>query len=115
MNDGREAGVLEDFCAAMRIAGWTVTTQVDWADVVAERDGERIIGEAKGRTTSPGLDIDTLYGQLLRRMTDDAATRYAVIVPPHLLAAVERVPSGVREALRIDVFLVDEDGEVTRR
>jgi hypothetical protein len=57
-------------------------TEVNLPDVYARRGDEHLYAEAKGRTTDAGLDVDTLYGQLLRRMTDpDAAIRYAVVVP----------------------------------
>ena len=48
----------------------TVRREVNFVDVYAERGDERLYAEAKGPTTSPGLDVDTLYGQLLRRMKD---------------------------------------------
>jgi hypothetical protein len=45
--------------------------------VFARRGDERLYAEAKGRMAAIGLDVDTLYGQLLRRMTDpDAGARY---------------------------------------
>jgi hypothetical protein len=48
----------------------------------AERDGDTLYAEAKGRTSLVGLDIDTLYGQLLRRMPlDESNARFAVVVP----------------------------------
>ena len=56
------------FCEHLRAQGWTVTTEVAWCDVRAERDGALLYAEAKGRTSAPGLDVDTAYGQLLRRM-----------------------------------------------
>ena len=38
-------------------------------DVVARGGNETIYAEVKGRTNSrPGAGLDTLYGQLLRRM-----------------------------------------------
>lgn len=114
MNNGRESEVVADFVRWLEADGWTATTEVDWVDVVAERDGVRLIGEAKGITTSPGLDTDTMMGQLLRRMTDDDETiRYAVIVPEKVVPAVLRVPERVRRMLRIEVFGVAEDGSVS--
>jgi hypothetical protein len=53
---------------------------------------ERLHLEAKGRTTSAGLDVDTMFGQLLRRMTDETA-RHGVVVPDGPpLTAVCRIP-----------------------
>lgn len=114
MNSGKEREVVADFVTWLEQEGWSVTTEVDWVDVIAERAGCRLVGEAKGVTSSPGLDVDTMFGQLLRRMTDDSeSTRYAVIVPEKVVTAVLRVPETVRRHLRIDVFGVDERGVVT--
>ena len=44
-----------------------MTREVGFVDVVARKDGATAYAEAKGGTTSPGLDVDTMYGQLLRR------------------------------------------------
>ena len=107
MNGGRESEVIAVFCRWLRDQGWSVQTEAAWADVVAQRGDERLIGEAKGVTTAPGLDVDTMYGQLLRRMTEETGTRYAVIVPEKLVAAASRVPKSVREGLKIDLYSVD--------
>ncbi|MGH3522157.1 MAG: hypothetical protein ACRDU4_04845 [Mycobacterium sp.] len=71
--------------------------------------------EAKGRTSAPGLDVDTAYGQLLRRMPeeDEPATRYAIVVPTEALTAADRVARRVRRLLRIDLYAVDSGGAVT--
>ena len=100
----------------LRERGWDVTTEnVDYTDVIANRGAECIVAEVKGHTSSPGLDVDTMFGQLLRRMTPDGEsdTRYAVVVPASLRKAVERVPPRIRGLLAIDVWTVDNDGTVT--
>jgi hypothetical protein len=86
----------------------------DYADVVARRGTEVLIAEVKGKTTSPGLDVDTAaYGQLLRRMTDrSSGTRYALVLPTAIKNAATRVPDDVRRVLRIDIWTVDESGAV---
>jgi hypothetical protein len=72
--------------------GWTVGREVEFADVYAERGEEKLYAEAKGRTAVIGLDVDTLCGQLLRRMRDPGATvRYAVVVPTAALSSALRV------------------------
>ena len=111
---GDEARVVDLFCAALERDGWTVTREVEFVDVVARKDGATIYAEAKGRTAAPGLDVDTMYGQLLRRMRseDEPNTRYAVVVPDTALAAAKRVPTWVRSRLGIDVYAVYEDGRV---
>lgn len=67
-------------------------------------------------TTDAGLDIDTAYGQLLRRVTDTGPgdVRYAIVVPTSAVKAALRAPIHVRTALRIDVYEVD-DGEAVHR
>lgn len=52
-----------------------------WTDIEAVRDGERLIGEAKGRTKETDVDADITNGQLLRMTCDSPAIRYALIVP----------------------------------
>jgi hypothetical protein len=89
--------------------------RVAFCDVVARRGSETLYAEAKGRTTELGLDVDTAYGQLLRRMPLDADdARFALVVPAEALRAALRVPRRVREMLRLDVYAVSDAGEVTR-
>jgi hypothetical protein len=113
---GDEARVVAAFEQHLIDAGWTVTREVEFCDLVADRDGQRMYVEAKGRTAAPGLDVDTMYGQLLRRMPtdeDDEPHRFAVVVPTGAAErAALRVPTRVRELLRIVVYTVDEAGSV---
>ena len=88
-------------------------------DVVAHRGNETIYAEVKGRTKSrPGAGVDTLCGQLLRRMpveeVGDPTTRFAVVIPTGAEAAALRVPRQVRELLRIDIYAVSDDGQVEK-
>ncbi|WP_199506381.1 hypothetical protein [Geodermatophilus sp. TF02-6] len=104
--------MVDVFCAFLEGDGWQVTHEVEFVDVVAHKDGTTIYAEAKGRTASPGLD--TMYGQLLRRMGDEprSRTRCAVVVPDTALSAAKRVPTWVRSRLGVDVYAVDADGRV---
>ena len=86
--------------------------EVGWADIVATRDGDTLFAEAKGTTASAGLDVDTAYGQLLRRMRDDEATSYAIIVPRKAVSSALRVPDHVLTKLSASVYSVDGDGTV---
>ena len=66
--------------------GWETETETGFVDVVARRGDETIYAEVKGRTKSrPGAGLDTLYGQLLRRMPVEEVgvpnTRFAVVIP----------------------------------
>jgi hypothetical protein len=104
-----------DACYYRLVAdGWHVERDVDFVDLVADHpDGRRLYVEAKGTTSSPGLDVDTLYGQLLRRMRpEEPHARYAVVVPQDLAATALRVAPEVRAGLRIDVLVVGDDGVV---
>lgn len=111
---GDEARVIDLFCSWLEREGWTVRREVDFCDVVAERGDDRLYAEAKGLTTSVGLDVDTLYGQLLRRtpVGEDSSATFGVVVPPRLRAAALRVPARSRAALRITVYVVEDDGTV---
>jgi hypothetical protein len=66
----------------------------------------------------PGAGLDTLYGQLLRRMpaeeVGDPNTRFAVVVPTGAEAAALRVSRRVRDLLRIDVYAVSDDRQVEK-
>ena len=106
---GRESEIVEVFVGWLERNGWKVRTSVDAADVVAERGDELLVVQAKGITSEPGLDLDTLYGQLLRRMTSLDRARYAVVVPEILVATACRVPERVRERLQIEVYGVGMD------
>ena len=111
---GSEAPVERAFKAWLVAEGWTLVNEADtWADVIADRGGERLIGEVKGYTGgNTGLDVDTMFGQLLRRMEPGAATTWAVIVPTLSLTKVLRVPIDIRRALGIKVFEVRDDDSV---
>lgn len=84
---GSEAPVEQAFKRWLQETGWTLINHAgSWADVIAVRGDERLIGEVKGYTAgNTGLDVDTMFGQLLRRMTPGAATTWAVIVPSRSL------------------------------
>jgi hypothetical protein len=113
---GDEKRVIDAYVTWLKQNNWTVQREVDFTDVYAERGDERLYAEAKGRSTSPGLDVDTLYGQLLRRMSDPKpGARYAVVVPTAALNAALRVPAWVRDRLSVDIYEVDDDAKVHPR
>lgn len=109
---GDEALVVAAFGRWLEEDGWTVGYETDFCDVAATRGPERLLAEAKGDTTSRGLDVDTLYGQLLRRIEPNRETRYGVVVRPACRPHALRVPERVRAALGIDVYVVGADGDV---
>lgn len=111
---GDERRVADAFCTWLTSEGWSVEREVEFCDVVATRGADRLFAEAKGRTAATGLDVDTAYGQLLRRMPLEVSdARFALVVPAGALLAALRVPTRVREQLRLDVYGVADDGTVT--
>jgi Holliday junction resolvase-like predicted endonuclease len=111
--------VVPAFRGWLEAQGWETRTEIGFVDVVAHRGDETIYAEVKGRTKSrPGAGLDTLYGQLLRRMraeeVGDPNTRFAVVIPTGAEAAALRVPRRVRDLLRIDIYAVSDDGQVER-
>jgi hypothetical protein len=110
---GDEERVVAAYASWLEKQGWVVRHEVDFVDVYAERGEYKLYAEAKGRTAAIGLDVDTMYGQLLRRMKDPGTVaQYAVVVPTAAVAAALRVPTWVRERLHIAVYEVDDEGTV---
>jgi hypothetical protein len=109
----KEAEVQAAFVKYLIERGWDVTTDNDdHTDVEARRGAEVLVAEVKGTTPYPGLDVDTAYGQLLRRMGDrPERVRYALVVPDSARRSAPRVPDKVRRRLGIDVWTVDEAGD----
>jgi hypothetical protein len=109
---GDELRVVDAFEHFLRANGWEVRREVEFVDLVARRGSETLYAEAKGRVgASTGLDMDTMYGQLLRRMTDPDA-RYAVVMPSDATTAARRVPLRIRGLLRVDLYEVDDANDV---
>lgn len=109
-----EAEVVRAFVIWLERQGWSVRTDVDFIDVVADLDGLTLLAEAKGTTASAGLDVDTAYGQLLRRINLGRDTEtYALVIPASAQTAAKRVATEVRSLLRINLYVVADDGAVT--
>lgn len=111
--------VVPAFRRWLEAEGWETETETKFVDLVAIRGNETIYAEVKGRTKGrPGAGLDTLYGQLLRRMSaeevGDPNTRFAVVIPTGAEVAALRVPRRVRDLLRIDVYAVSDEGHVER-
>ncbi|EID81751.1 hypothetical protein W59_01234 [Rhodococcus opacus RKJ300 = JCM 13270] len=113
---GDEARVVEAFAGWLSSQGWTVRTEVDVVDIVAEKDGRRLCVEVKGVTTVPGLDVDTAIGQLVRRMPSEAdrSVSFALVVrdEPGSVEAAVRAPQRILDLLGMALYAVDEDGGV---
>ena len=109
-----EAAVQAAFVRYLIECGWEVRTDnADYTDVIARRGDELLVAEVKGTTSSSGLDVDTAYGQLLRRMRErPEIVRYALVVPESARRSAPRVPDDVRRRLGIDVWVVDDVGNI---
>jgi hypothetical protein len=111
-----EARVARDFAGWLSTQGWTVRTEVDFVDIVAEKDGHRLYAEVKGASTAPGLDVDTAIGQLVRRMPSDAdqSVSFALVVrdEPGSVEAAVRAPQRILDLLGMALYAVDENGGV---
>ncbi len=106
-----------DFAGWLSSQGWVVRTEVDFVDVVAEKDGHLLYAEVKGASTAePGLDVDTAIGQLVRRMPSepDQAVSFALVVrdEPRSVEAAVRAPQRILDLLGMALYAVDEDGGV---
>jgi hypothetical protein len=113
---GSEATVVEVFSGWLVEQGWECQERPkygDHPDIVARHpDGRRLIVEAKGFTRDAGSDVDTGYGQLLRRMKGEPATAYALVVAGTIVRFAQRVPAEVRSRLGIALYTVDFTGKV---
>jgi hypothetical protein len=110
---GDDARVVAAFCGYLRSEGWEVEREVKFVDVLAKRGGVTLYAEAKGRTEAIGLDVDTLYGQLLRRVPGDGMNSVlGVVVPEKAVNAALRVPHWMRDRLRVHVWAVCNDDHV---
>lgn len=112
---GSEAAVEDAFVSYLEADGWDVRRQVKYVDVVATKDGRTLKAEVKGRTgPSQGLDTDTMFGQILRRLPEQADEKFtaAAVVPAESISTVHRIPSWVLKRVGIVVYTVDTTGKV---
>ena len=113
---GDEARVARDFAGWLSSQGWTVVTDSDVVDIVAEKDGRRLYVEVKGASTAPGLDVDTAIGQLVRWMPSEAdqAVSFALVVRDERrsVEAAVRAPQRILDLLGMALYAVGEDGGV---
>jgi len=97
------------------VLGFIVETD-SYADLVCchPTTGIRWLIEAKGATSSIGLDFRTGLGQVGQRM-NDPTVNYGLALPKdeRFLSQCRTVSRRVREALRLHWLVVDPDGSIT--
>jgi hypothetical protein len=78
-----------------------------------EETREKWVVEAKGETSSIGLDFRTGLGQLIQRM-EDSKVNYAIAVPdiPQFNKQYKLVSKRIRQLLNLYILLVSNDGKV---
>ena len=111
---GDEKRVVDTFCRWLEKNGWIVDKEVNFIDIVARKGPLHLYAETKGRTAAIGLDVDTLYGQLLRRIPNGEVGKavFGVVVPEEGKLSALRVQAQVRKLLNIVIFVVDLNGNV---
>lgn len=92
--------------------GYQLKTK-EQVDLIAEKGSECWVIEAKGMTSSVGLDFNTCLGQLVKSMKDKHAI-YAIAIPKH--EKYERqcklIPDYFRQLVNLHILFIDEQGKV---
>lgn len=83
-------------------------------DLIAEKENERWIIEAKGLTSSVGVDFNTCLGQLIKSMKD-SKTIYAIAVPKidSYKRHCEMISDYFRKLVGLHISVVDRTGNVS--
>lgn len=78
-----------------------------------ESTSEKWIVEAKGATSTAGLDFNTCLGQLLKSMVSDDVN-YAVALPKisAYKKQCEKLSNYIRIKLSLNIIVVDKNGKV---
>jgi len=103
---GSAAKVVEIFTTWLTEQGWDCADRPPHGDhpdidTYHPGTGQRLIAEVKGMTRDSDADLDIGYGRLLRRMTGEPDTRYALVVSKKLLWWAQRVSPEVRTRLGV--------------
>lgn len=110
-HEGFVQQALEQYFASLGFAAY-VEGDADFACTHSDT-GERWLIEAKGVTSSIGVDFNTGLGQILKRMTNES-TNYGIAVPdtPQFVYQCRLIHSWVRKALHLHWLLIAADGSV---
>jgi len=82
-------------------------------DIIAEKDGRKLIIEMKGDSAAIKTDWDTGLGQLLNSMKNEKAD-YAMAVSEKYEKLVRNFPSYPKKKLKLTFFMIKEDGRVIK-
>lgn len=86
-----------------------------YADLVCicDKTCRKWVVEAKGETTSIGLDFRTGLGQLVQKM-NNPKTNYAIAVPKttQFIKQCSQISKWVRISLNMHIILIDDQGNV---
>ncbi|PPK77524.1 hypothetical protein BXY41_11663 [Lacrimispora xylanisolvens] len=93
--------------------GYEIDT-LNQVDLIARKNDECWIVEAKGITSSVGLDFNTCLGQLIKSMKNDLSI-YSIAVPKHIKykRQCKLIPDYFRQLIKLHILLIDEKGDVT--
>ena len=105
----RECEMFEPMKELLESKGYTVVLQnigrKRGADIVAERDGCRLVMEMKGDSAALGVDLGTAILQLLRHMKADSDDEYALGVSEAYIKLMDDLQFPLKR-LGIRVFVV---------
>jgi len=82
-------------------------------DLIAVKESDRWIVEAKGISEAIGTDFNTCIGQLVKSMVSDES-KYAIAIPKHPKYKRQclLLSSYFRELVQLYILVVDDNGEV---
>lgn len=90
-------------------------TDTGGIDLVATKDGQVLLVEAKGKSAKGSVGIEQLVGRTVLAMKPDRPDySYAVLMPdlPHLLRMVESASNTILSQIR--VFVISPSGDIRR-
>ena len=108
-----EAFVQEAIERFFNQSGYKIKTK-EQIDLIADKDDEHWVIEAKGLTSSVGTDFNTCIGQLVKSMSTNQ-NNYAIAIPKleKYKYQCKLLPDYFRRLAKLHIILVDEEGNVS--
>lgn len=93
--------------------GYVIITK-EQIDLIADKEDEHWVIEAKGLTSAIGTDFNTCLGQLVKSMSTGENT-YAIAIPKleKYRYQCKLLPDYFRRQVKLHIILVDDEGQVT--